>query len=261
VVTIPSLGGDTIENYANELFSDWGIGKKDKNNGLLLLVAIGDRKARFEVGYDLEGVLTDLTTSRIQQDYMIPQFKEGDYNGGIRDAVARTIAILNGDESGEVSQYPVQSNFSSGSSSDWEDLIPFLFFILFPFGIYVIQFLIYSMSRSKSILLGGAVFGGAGFTFSQAIGGLFSGYLNFIWLIQTLIFTGVGTILGLLIDYQLSKKVTDAKTFSEFLKSKGSSGGGVTFWSFGGGHNSGGGSSFGGFGGGSSGGGGSSSSW
>ncbi len=83
VVTIDSLGTDSIENYAYKLFQDWGIGDSQKNNGVLILVSIGDSKSRIEVGYGLEGALNDAKTGRIQDDYMLPHFREGSYDEGI----------------------------------------------------------------------------------------------------------------------------------------------------------------------------------
>ena len=84
VLTIGSLDGDSIENYAYRVFTNWGIGDKDLNNGVLILVAIDDRKSRIEVGYGLEGALPDGKTGRIQDDYMLPHFRENDYATGIK---------------------------------------------------------------------------------------------------------------------------------------------------------------------------------
>jgi len=83
IAIIPSLGGDTIENYAVNLYKDWGIGQKGQDNGALLLVSIEDRQMRIEVGYGLEPVLTDITTSHIISDTITPHFKNGDYSGGL----------------------------------------------------------------------------------------------------------------------------------------------------------------------------------
>lgn len=83
VVTVDSLEGIPREDYALNLFRTWGIGDKEKNNGVLLLIALNDRQSRIEVGYGLEGALPDGKTGRIQDNYLIPYFKEGDYNGGI----------------------------------------------------------------------------------------------------------------------------------------------------------------------------------
>ena len=85
VVTVNSLGGDTIEDYANKLFRQYGIGDSKKNNGVLILLSIQDRKCRIEVGYGLEGTLTDGKTGRIQDDYMVPYFKNNNWQDGIKN--------------------------------------------------------------------------------------------------------------------------------------------------------------------------------
>ena len=83
VVTIPTLDGASLEDYSLELFRQWGIGNKEKNNGVLLLVVVNDRQSRIEVGYGLEGVLPDGLTGRIQGSSMLPLFKQGNYDQGI----------------------------------------------------------------------------------------------------------------------------------------------------------------------------------
>ena len=85
VVTVPDMGGAALEEYATTLFNQYGIGDKLKNNGLLLLLALKERKFRIEVGYGLEGVLNDSKTGRIQDVYMIPHFKKGEWDTGIRN--------------------------------------------------------------------------------------------------------------------------------------------------------------------------------
>lgn len=83
VVTIDSLEGEPLETYAMKLFREWGIGDIKENNGVLILISVKDRLSRIEVGYGLEGALPDGKTGRIQDNYMIPAFKEGDYSRGI----------------------------------------------------------------------------------------------------------------------------------------------------------------------------------
>jgi len=92
VAIINSLEGITIEEYAVELFEKWGIGKKKEDNGILLLVAVEDRELRIEVGYGLEGTITDLEAANIIDDIIVPRFKEDDYNSGLYNGV---IAISN----------------------------------------------------------------------------------------------------------------------------------------------------------------------
>lgn len=94
VVTLPSLEGYEIEDYANRLFRAWGLGDKQRNDGLLLIVAPNERKVRIEPGYGLEGIITDALSSVIIQREVVPRFKAGDYAGGIAAATDQIIAQL-----------------------------------------------------------------------------------------------------------------------------------------------------------------------
>ena len=95
VVTVKSLKGAPLEEYSLQVLRQWGIGNREKNNGVLMLISTGDRKSRIEVGYGLEGRLTDSFTGQIQDQYMIPCFRKGAYEEGIAkgyEALARSIA-------------------------------------------------------------------------------------------------------------------------------------------------------------------------
>ncbi len=94
VVTVPSLNGQPIEDYSLELLRTWGIGDKEKNNGVLILVALNDRQSRIEVGYGLEGALPDGLTGRIQDQAMIPSFSSGNYDQGIMQGYANVANIV-----------------------------------------------------------------------------------------------------------------------------------------------------------------------
>lgn len=83
VVTIPSLDGDAIEDLAVRIVEKWGLGQKERNNGVLLLIAVRDRRAKIEVGYGLEDRLTDALSRRILEDRLFPAFREKDYAGGV----------------------------------------------------------------------------------------------------------------------------------------------------------------------------------
>lgn len=91
VVTVPSLGGQSLEEYATELFRKFGIGDKTKNNGVLLLLALKERQFRIEVGYGLEGVLTDGKTGNIQDEYIIPYLKNNNWNEGIKNGYSKIL--------------------------------------------------------------------------------------------------------------------------------------------------------------------------
>jgi len=86
VVILPTLDGNPIEEYATKLFRTWGIGNKKTNNGILLLIAINDRKVRIEVGYGLEGAIPDITANSIINNDIKPSFKAGAYFEGIDKA-------------------------------------------------------------------------------------------------------------------------------------------------------------------------------
>jgi uncharacterized protein len=97
VATVSSLQDQDIEPYANELFRTWKLGEKTKNNGVLLLVAPKEHRVRIEVGYGLEGTLTDALSRVIIANAMAPRFKVGDFDGGIRHGVDDIITVLTTD--------------------------------------------------------------------------------------------------------------------------------------------------------------------
>jgi uncharacterized protein len=99
VATVTSLEGQEIEPYANELFRSWKLGEKTKNNGVLLLVAPNERRVRIEVGYGLEGTLTDALSKVIITNAITPRFKASDFSGGILRGVDDIITVLTTDAS------------------------------------------------------------------------------------------------------------------------------------------------------------------
>ena len=99
VATVTSLEGQEVEPYANELFRSWKLGENTKNNGVLLLVAPNERRVRIEVGYGLEGTLTDALTKVIITNAITPRFKAGDFSGGISRGVDDIITVLTTDAS------------------------------------------------------------------------------------------------------------------------------------------------------------------
>jgi uncharacterized protein len=96
VATIPSLGGEAIEPFANRLFRFWKLGQEGEDNGVLMLVARDDRKTRIEVGYGLEGTLTDLHAKLIIENTLLPRFRAGDFSGGIAAGVDDIVTVLEG---------------------------------------------------------------------------------------------------------------------------------------------------------------------
>jgi uncharacterized protein len=94
VLILPSLEGESLEDYSHRVATTWKLGQKGVDNGVLLLIALKERKLRIEVGYGLEGVLTDLRAAHIIRNEIVPRFRTGDLPGGVRagvDAILQTI--------------------------------------------------------------------------------------------------------------------------------------------------------------------------
>ncbi|WP_419210663.1 TPM domain-containing protein [Providencia manganoxydans] len=94
---LPTTGSESIEQFSNRAFNHWGIGHKEKNNGLLLVVAINDHRVRFEVGYGYEGVFSDVIAGRIIRNYITPNFRSENYYLGIKSGIEAAIQIASGE--------------------------------------------------------------------------------------------------------------------------------------------------------------------
>ncbi|MFP5340877.1 MAG: TPM domain-containing protein, partial [Gammaproteobacteria bacterium] len=112
VVTVPDLGGRSIEEFGLELGRTWGIGQEGEDNGALLIVARDDRKIRIEVGYGLEGRLTDAQSSVIINRIIAPAFQRGDFTAGITEGAEAIVTVLGGD--------PLPAELRPVMPSDWE---------------------------------------------------------------------------------------------------------------------------------------------
>jgi len=128
VVTLNSLQGDDIADYGYQLGRHWGIGQKGKDNGVLLIVAPNEREVRIEVGYGLEGTLTDAVAHFIVENAILPRFKAGDMPGGIERGVDDIIQAL----SGEAESFKERAARRPGDDA-WISVIHGLFvlFVLF----------------------------------------------------------------------------------------------------------------------------------
>jgi len=96
VLTVRTLEGDPIEDFANRVLREWRLGQKGRDNGILIVVAPDDRRMRIEVGYGLEGTITDGTAGQIIRTVMTPRFRNGDYNGGITEGAMAVVRLLEG---------------------------------------------------------------------------------------------------------------------------------------------------------------------
>ena len=135
VVTVNDLEGRTIEEYATTLYRNFGIGSKEKNNGVLMLLALEEREFRIEVGYGLEGVLNDAKTGRIQDQYIIPYLKQNNWNEGIKNGYNAIIQIVAQEYGVSVNaEAPIITNSSSAEDTigKYMPLIMIgLFFVIF----------------------------------------------------------------------------------------------------------------------------------
>lgn len=97
VLVVPTTQPEDIAQYAVRVYDQWRLGRKDVDDGVLLLVARDDRRVRIEVGYGLEGAIPDATSMRVVQEYLVPRFRQGDYAGGIVEATAALVKLIDGE--------------------------------------------------------------------------------------------------------------------------------------------------------------------
>ncbi len=167
VLIVPTLGNKSIEDYAHDVFGAWGIGKKDKDNGVLFLAAIKEKKARIEVGYGLEAKLTDLECGQLvgRNSPMAQYFREGNYAAGIGAVLDGIVQAIGGD-------YIPPKMKNSGGDTKRAFSIPLL----------IIFFIIISILRRKRFSrrgFGGPFIGGFGGGFGGGISGGGGGGFSF----------------------------------------------------------------------------------
>jgi uncharacterized protein len=177
VATIASLDGEDIEPFANALFRAWKLGEAKKNNGVLFLIAPKEHRMRIEVGYGLEGTLTDATSALIIANAVAPRFKAGDFDGGVARGVDDIITVLTTDSADWQKKPELRAE---GDASFLDAVSPFLVLGFILFVLYIItrrggggggglgNILIASalMGRGGGSLGGGGFsgFGGGGFS-------------------------------------------------------------------------------------------------
>ena len=228
ILTVPSLEGEDLEGFSIRVATTWKIGQKNKDNGILLLVAKQERKVRIEVGKGLEGVLTDLLSGRIIDLVIKPNFKRGDYSGGLIAGVSAVIDATRG-------EFKAAARPTAGPDQGAPSFITLLIFL----GI------LYFFLRSFSRVLGGVI-GGIGLPLITNLA------LVPLGLIAAVVLGVIGFALGMLLPALSST--------GRIFHGGGPWIGGGTFGTGGGGWSSGGGGGFSG-GGGDFGGGGASGDW
>jgi uncharacterized protein len=127
VLIVPTTQPETIEQYGIRVAEAWKLGRRGVNDGALLLIAKDDRAVRIEVGYGLEGVLPDVLANRIVDQVVVPRFRSGDFFGGIREAIERMIALIEGEPLPE----PAQSQRGVPSANGLGNALPLLLLLVF----------------------------------------------------------------------------------------------------------------------------------
>ncbi len=128
VLIIQSLDGDILEEYSIRVVEKWKLGKKEKDNGVLLLIAVDDHKMRIEVGEGLEGVLTDAVSNRIIRNEIAPEFRRGNYDAGVQLGVGGIIKAIRGEYQAE----------ASSKNSTW--IIVTVLFVIFCIVVLIVAF-------------------------------------------------------------------------------------------------------------------------
>ena len=179
ILTIPTLGGEVLEEFSIKVLDQWKIGQKGLDNGAMLLIAKNDRKIRIEVGYGLEGSLTDLMAGRIIRNVIVPQFKAGNFDQGVIDGVQEMINVVRG-------EYQASDKVPSGRGQPQKDS-PFGFG-----GLIALLFFTSMLGRLRRPL--GVIAGGV---LAPLAGALFFN-LSFVWI---LLLIPLGLLLGLIFSF------------------------------------------------------------
>lgn len=176
VLVVPTTQPEDIASYANRVGNTWKIGRKEVGDGVLLIVAVNDRKLRIEVAKSLEGAIPDLAAKRIIDQGITPHFRQGDYAAGLNVGVDQIMALISGEALPEPA--PQQGLRNSGQSGfDWTEFAVFMFFAVPVLGTVV-----------KNIF---------GARLGSLLAGAFAGGMAF-WLTTSLLIAGAAGVVGLL---------------------------------------------------------------
>ena len=173
VATLKDLRGLTIEQYGYQLGRAWGIGPKDGNKGALLIVSPSTHDVRIEVGYGLEGTLTDAQSKLIVENVMLPRFRQGDYDGGVREGAITILQVLGGHPSATAQQPLTGTGDESGGFHIPIFLIVIVLWLVFGRFFWPLFFL-GGLGGGRGGWGGGGFGGGSGGGFSGG-GGSFGG--------------------------------------------------------------------------------------
>jgi uncharacterized protein len=168
VLTLPSLEGEPLEEFSHRVSTTWKLGRKGTDNGVLVLVVPGERRIRIEVGYGLEGTLTDAKSSQIIRREIVPHFKAGDFAGGIAAGVKAIMGTIEGTYT-----LPTETRTRSDQNGPWESVL---------------------IAIVIGALVGGSLFGGQ----LKGMGSAISGLLSFVLALPSgLKFALLAAVLGL----------------------------------------------------------------
>jgi uncharacterized protein len=180
VVTLDSLQGFTIEDFGYQLGRHWGIGQKGTNTGALLIVAPKEHKVRIEVGYGLEGTLTDAQSRTIIEQSILPSFRSGDFNAGILNGTQAIIHVLGGNP---LTTEPESQPVANSSPTPWWFLILWCLMFFGPWIIFIVRWLrhhndpVWQAQHRNALILqrGGGGWSGGSSSWGGGGGGGFSG--------------------------------------------------------------------------------------
>lgn len=128
VLIVPTTGDEQIEQYSLRVVEKWKLGRKNVDDGALLIIAKNDRTLRIEVGYGLEGALNDATSKRIISEVIVPRFQQGDFYGGIEAGVDRMMGVVNGEP------LPAPSRRAPDGEGGFGQLVPVIFLLVVVVG-------------------------------------------------------------------------------------------------------------------------------
>lgn len=144
VLVVPTTGDETIEQYAQRVFDTWKLGRKGVDDGVLLLVAKDDRTVRIQTGYGLEGAIPDITARRVIDEYLVPRFREGNFDGGVRDATGALVMLIDGEPLPE----PMSTSHSGGEDDG-----------AWIMGLFLLAVVTHAFMRKVSPMVRGLLFG------------------------------------------------------------------------------------------------------
>lgn len=223
VLMIPSTQPESIEQYTQRVFDAWKLGRKGVDDAVLIVVAKDDHRARIQPGYGLEGAIPDITAGRVISEYMVPKFRNDDYAGGLADATAQLVKLIDGEPLPE----PMSEQGDSGKGGgDW------LFALFVALAVaQIVRGIFAKLPTGIRGILGAGAAGGVA------------------WLLSSLfVVAGIGGFLGLLIGLTTARSGRYARDggwggFGGGGWGGGGFGGGGGGWSGGGGMSGGGGAS------------------